>query len=151
MESLPLDEIAIRLDRKTHKTDGCWIWTDKPNPRGYGILTVNGKIMMAHRLSWMVNFGEIPEGFFVCHHCDNRLCVRPDHLFIGTPAMNTRDMMRKGRGVSHHKKLTEEQVIEIRKRYEQGGCTYRSLAADFAVSHGLIYQIVHRIQHRDVA
>ena len=94
----------------------------------------------------MVNFGPIPPGLQVCHHCDVKLCVRPDHLFLGTNAENAKDMRDKGRGrnppppprgeANHAAKLTEEQVREILARgYES---TARELAAEFGVSHQLI-------------
>ena len=74
----------------------CWDW---PGGRtnGYGYLTQKAKTTYAHRWMWEVANGPIPPGLFVCHHCDNRACFRPDHLFLGSAGDNNRDMAAKGR------------------------------------------------------
>ena len=82
------------------KADGCWLWTGARNEHGYGVLhvrSVQTGNLLAHRVSWEIHYQEVPAGTYVLHHCDNPPCVRPDHLFLGTKAENTRDMMRKGR------------------------------------------------------
>ncbi len=76
---------------------GCWLWDDRKGAGGYGILRWKGKVWRSHRLAWTLASGPIPEGMLVCHTCDTRNCVRPDHLFLGTAKDNTRDMMQKGR------------------------------------------------------
>lgn len=93
--------VKIRLWSKVDLTDGCWIWTGAKSQGGYGQLTVERKRALAHRLAYTLAYGTIPEGQHVCHSCDNRLCVRPTHLFLGTRSDNMQDMVRKGRHVSH--------------------------------------------------
>jgi hypothetical protein len=93
-----------RFWAKVQKSDGCWEWTAAHLPQGYGEFMmklpseVRARPHRAHRVAWMLaNKRLIPAGLYVCHHCDNPKCVRPEHLFLGTHADNTRDMVKKGR------------------------------------------------------
>ena len=87
-----------RFINKVHKTDYCWIWNGAIRGNsGYGSFNVNGKIESSHRISYKLFKGVIPMGICVLHRCDNRLCVNPDHLFLGTQGDNMKDMFNKGR------------------------------------------------------
>lgn len=90
--------VADRFWPKVQKGDGCWEWQGSRLPHGYGHLTIPGRgVPYAHRISWELTHGEIPDGLWVLHHCDNPPCVRPDHLFLGTAQDNVDDSIRKGR------------------------------------------------------
>ncbi len=83
---------------KVKKTDGCWTWSGSKNSHGYGQLRSNKKLIAAHRVSWELHYGGIPEGMCVLHYCDNTECTNPNHLYLGTLKTNSQDMMKKGRG-----------------------------------------------------
>lgn len=86
---------------RVHKAgaDECWEWVGYKIHNGYGFLYWNGDKILAHRLAWTLTNGQVPETLYVCHHCDNRLCCNPEHLFLGTHTDNMRDMVAKGRRV----------------------------------------------------
>lgn len=85
----------------------CWLWTKATDRDGYGKILVDGKRIGAHRLSYLLHYGEIPNGLHVMHTCDNPPCVRPEHLTLGTMADNIRDSIAKGRFWAN-RPLTEE-------------------------------------------
>jgi len=133
----------------------CWEWQGtREGAEGYGILfkerQANGNptTLKAHRLSYELNIGPIPDGLWVLHHCDNRPCVNPAHLYAGTARDNAidRETRRRGRpqdgGVNANAKLTAKQVDEIRSRYAAGGVTQDELAKEYAVIQPHISRIV---------
>ncbi len=129
---------------------GCWIWVSRLTTNGYGRFEVDhGRSQpfyrrRAHRASWELHRGPIPPGLCVLHRCDVRCCVNPDHLFLGTPADNSADMVKKGRQARGAKIntniLTEDQVREIRILYQD--MSQRAIARKFGVSRWCIQDII---------
>lgn len=147
----------IRFESKyrVDKVTGCWNWMKGKFNTGYGMFWLNGKTVSAHRASWQINFGYIPDGLFVLHKCDNKRCVNPNHLFLGTAKDNTDDMISKGREVrtkppihigtdNPNSKLTESDVMSIRQEYSVTTCSQRDLARKYSVSQPLIGQIIRK-------
>lgn len=167
------DTLAERLWSKVDKSGECWEWQGSVSPNGYGHIGFEKKNLSVHRLVYRLTYGEIPKGMLVCHRCDNRRCVRPDHLFLGTQSDNIRDMYAKGRGIkpsaflpetrarglrngAHTKpdrvcrgerhgnaKLTEDAVRDIRARYAAGELL-TPLAREYGVTRQLIQWVVLR-------
>jgi len=133
--------------------NGCWLWNGTITPEGYGQFGCNGKYYRAHRASWEVFVGPIPEYIDVLHSCDVRNCINQDHLFLGTDADNAADRARKGRSALTHgslngnSKLLESEVREIILSQDSGV----NLASKFGVSSSLIYLIKLRKVWRHVA
>ncbi len=116
-------KLSDRLDFYTDKTGDCWEWQNAKT-KGYGVLTHEGRLHYAHRLSWFVHNGDIPTGMCVLHECDNPACINPSHLFIGTHKANMTDRCEKGRTAKGEEsgpaKLTEKDVHEIRGLFKSG-------------------------------
>jgi HNH endonuclease len=138
----------------------CWEWLGNIDTYGYGRIYFNGKMTKAHRLSYIIFKNEIPKNLWVLHKCDNRSCVNPDHLFLGTSAENIADMVKKGRqakGEKHRQalrglrvgiknpaaKLSEDQIVHIRELYEIGH-TQKALAQSFKVVRSTIGRVVRK-------
>ncbi len=128
------DDLARRCIRDDRT--GCLEWTKTADRKGYGIAAIDRKRWAAHRASYYLSFGPIPDGKFVCHRCDNPKCIEPSHLFLGSPIENTRDMQAKGRERRRRgpRKLNELQVREAHNRHI-GGESCRQIAAHYDVSH----------------
>lgn len=152
-----LESVRNRLSKYSIKNQstGCIEWNGCKDKDGYGLLIVSGlsekkRNVRAHRLSYLVNFGEINDGMFVCHSCDNPSCINPAHLFVGTPADNVADMMEKGRYVSGGKphfgesnpkaKLTRKQVdgIIVLKKF---GISAQKIADSLGMNKSSIHRI----------
>lgn len=132
--------------------DECWNWQGGKSSLGYGIFGAGGKNFIASRFSYQLAHGPIPDDLCVLHKCDNPSCVNPAHLWLGSRADNTADMIAKGRrvepsvrvGIAHHKaKFTEEQVRNIRVRHSAGE-TFATISQDFGVNQSTISRIVYR-------
>ena len=146
--------LELRFWAKVCKSDGCWTWTASCTKAGYGQIRRKGGVFYAHRLVYELAHGPIPPGLFVLHSCDNRRCVNPDHLSIGTAQDNTQDMMVKSRGrfpgpIESAKgerhgmaKLTWQKVSEIRRRFQVGGITQVELGDEYGVSGAHVCGII---------
>ena len=142
---------------KVKKTKTCWNWTGANRGNGYGCMRINKKMISSHRLSWELHFGKIHKNKLVCHTCDNRACVNPKHLFLGSHRDNTRDSMLKGRHklpdgsnrVSGERqwchKLTWKLVRKIRDDYKNdNSLTHRGLAKKYGLAYSAIGSMLRR-------
>lgn len=137
---------------------GCWWWLGTPKPNGYCRWHVTGiDERYAHRFSWMLYRGPIPDGLQVCHHCDIRWCVRPEHLFVGTSVQNNEDMYRKGRNRwnpdvngerNPNRKLSLAEVRAIRAAPKS--TTGVVLAEEYGVTSSMIYYIRKNLNWKDI-
>lgn len=139
-----VNEYARFLSKvQTHNNNPnvCWQWVGAGKGNGYGNIRFRGKNQTAHRVSFRLFCGEIPKNLDVCHTCDNRNCVNPEHLFLGTRKQNMQDMNLKGRGAGGNRKhLTESQVQEIRRRIDCG-MALSKIAESMNVNYGTISAI----------
>lgn len=142
------DKVDVRAE------EFCWHWRGATLSKGYGVFRVPGtrKNIGAHRMSWILRFGDVPEGVFVCHRCDTPSCVNPCHLFLGTVADNNADMRSKGRagpvpcrrGERHPRaKVNECDVARMRSLFALGA-SGPSLARLYGLSNKTVYAILKR-------
>ena len=132
-----------RFWRNVHKTDGCWPWLAALNHGGYGVFS-DGRYERAHRYSWKLHNGTIPDGLCVLHSCDRRDCVNPAHLRVGTRQDNADDMRRRGgylRASLRMAKLKTKHILAIRQSEKSN--------ADLAKLHGVHRSHVCKIRSRE--
>jgi hypothetical protein len=156
LSEIDTPNLAERFWSKVDKSSDCWLWTGYIGWYGYGGFGINKKehwnMIGAHRMAWLLEYGEIPDGLHVCHHCDNPPCVKPTHLFVGTDGDNIRDASRKGhmkgnrvtnrRGeLNHVAKLTWKEVNEIRSRFKAGEKAH-ILADEYQYEISAIYYVL---------
>lgn len=142
--------IEPRFWTKVDQSGTCWLWTGARLPKGYGIFKINRRNVYAHRYSYGLHNGPIPDGLMVMHSCDNPPCVNPAHLTIGTAQDNLSDMAAKGRGVTaatrargeRHAsaKLTETDVLAIRSDPR----SQDAIASEYGVGQSAISRILLR-------
>ena len=143
-----------KVDRSAGET-ACWIWMRAVDSSGYGALKVRGRKLNAHRYSYELHYGTIPDGLDVCHRCNTRLCVNPAHLYVGTRKQNVADSIAAGtyhflsggganqKGEKNpHATLTNEEVLEIYQRAWSGE-RLQKIADDY----GIVKSVVVRIKH----
>ena len=147
-------KLETRFWKMVKKTDSCWVWKGTQFGHGYGNFRCCGDSCPAHRMSWIITHGRIPEKMHVLHHCDNRLCVRPSHLWIGTHMDNVIDKVKKKRhdfGEKHPGgRLTEKQIIEIRSLYKPHVMTAKIISEKYGISISNVYSIVKNIIWRHI-
>ena len=144
-------DVNYILSNSTPKPNGCIEWNNAKNAAGYGVIRINHKNYLVHRFLYQLTHGKIDDNLLVCHECDNPPCANPEHLFLGTHKENTDDMLEKEResksprntGENHGKsKLTEQDIINIRKLYRDGN-TQIEISKIYSVSNMCISHIVN--------
>ncbi len=150
------EPLEIRFWKKVDKSGECWIWTGATLDYGYGVIGIAGhRTSVAHRVAYELQIGPIPPGMMVLHHCDNPPCVRGDHLFIGSKADNSADMIKKGRHWATGRKFDErvrysrEIVIAIRQRYAAGE-GMQKLATAFGMTYPNARSIILRLHRKNI-
>lgn len=158
MSAKAIERFLALVDGNTIKKGECWIWKGANKGNGYGHFSMGGRSMPAHRASYALFVSEPKQGMDICHTCDNRACVNPSHLFLGSRLENMRDCMAKGRiargeALGNRKgsagpaaKLTDDEVRFIRS----SGIKSKILAAQFNVTNDNINRIKRRDTWKEV-
>lgn len=134
------------IDRNVDKSSGCWVWKGYKGKLGYSVVHYDNKPMQGHRASYLIYKGNIPKELQVCHTCDNRACLNPEHLYLGSAKDNARDRDQRGRKASTlgskngNNKLCENQVVQIKKMLNEGK-TLPEIAKYFPVTKSNIWCI----------
>lgn len=140
-------QFAVRFWARVEKTDGCWLWRGYAMHKGYGVIHRGRRPARAHRVAWELTYGPIPAGLHVLHNCpggDNRRCVRPSHLWLGTTADNNADRLRKGRyRTLRGSPVSDLEAEAIRRAYRSGGVTMREMARRFRTSETTVFAAIH--------
>lgn len=147
---LRFDFVAEKMRQHRITESGCWEYAGYIKPTGYASMKIyvnhfrpQKRTFMVHRVSYAFHSGEDPGELFVCHHCDNPSCINPDHLFLGTPLVNTRDMLAKGRGAvfsgenNPRSRLSEAVVADVVDQIKSGK-TNKEIALLLPVSHAQV-------------
>lgn len=146
-------EAAFWQYAKRGSNDECWHWQGTIQNTGYGAIWYLDKLYLAHRVSWEIHNGPIPDGMNVCHECDNPPCWNPAHLFVGSDADNMADKVAKGRQprgeTNGNARITEAQVIQIRA-LRASGYQQQELADMFGISQPTVGQIVRRVTWKHI-
>lgn len=141
-----------RFESKIDKTGSCWMWTGwvgGPAGKQYGYIRINGKRLRAHKYAYMKAYATDPGGLLVCHICDVKTCVNPEHLFLGTHQDNVDDMIKKGRK-RIFSKLSSVDVLKIREMFSTGKFFHKDLAKLFKVSQSNITAIINNKRWQNV-
>jgi hypothetical protein len=134
------------LTRGDRADSSCWPWPRCKNLNGYGLVTFEGRLRIAHRVAWRLTHGDYPGQAYVLHHCDNRPCCNPGHLFLGDAKTNALDAMSKGRHSTLERhgqaRLTRTKAQEIRALFATGGLSKAELGRRYGVSRTAIYNVI---------
>ena len=150
----PASSLSFNFWKHVVISPGCWDWKASTDKGGYAVMSHRHKTMRAHRSSWLLHHGEIPEGLIIRHRCDNPTCTNPRHLETGSVADNSQDMIERGRSLfgskNHKAKITEVDVLKIREMYANSEDSQRDIAKHFGINDRSVSHIVRGLTWRKV-